>query len=74
MSNKEINGKQCTIAWYLDNNKVTHVDLEVVTSVIYLTKGHFGCLTVHIRNNQDDLVTNISINKEKNLKIESKHV
>ena len=30
-----IQGKQCTIAWYVDNNKISHKDPEVVTMIIY---------------------------------------
>ena len=40
VANKEINDKQCTIVWYVDDNKVSHVDPEVVTEVIELMKGH----------------------------------
>ena len=34
VANKMINGKQYTIVWYVDNNKVSHEDPEVVTQVI----------------------------------------
>lgn len=40
------NGKQCTVAWYVDNNKILHVALETVTEVIELIEGHFGKMTV----------------------------
>ena len=38
VANKVIKGKQCTIAWYVDDNIVTHEDPEVVTEVIDLIK------------------------------------
>jgi len=41
-----INGKQCTIAWYVDDNKVSHVSDEVLTEVIDEVKKHFGELLV----------------------------
>ena len=34
VENKMINVKKCTIVWYVDNNKVSHEDPEVVTQVI----------------------------------------
>ena len=41
-----VNGKQCTINFYVDDNKISHVDPEVVSDVIELLKGYFGDLTV----------------------------
>ena len=46
VANKMINGKQCTIIFYVDDNKISHVDPEVVSDVIELLKEHFGDLTV----------------------------
>ena len=34
VANKTINGKQCTIVWYVDDNKISHVDANVVTEII----------------------------------------
>ena len=35
IANCMIDGKQCTIlAWYVDNNKISHIDPQVVTSII----------------------------------------
>ena len=31
VANKDINGKQCTIVWYVDDNVVSHADDKVVT-------------------------------------------
>ena len=45
-ANKMINGKQCTIQWYADDNKVTHVSEDVITRVIDITKKSFGELVV----------------------------
>ena len=38
--------KQCTVAWYADNNKISHVASETVSEVIELIEGHFGKMTV----------------------------
>jgi hypothetical protein len=34
VANKMINGKQCTITWYVDDNKISHADQNVVDDVI----------------------------------------
>ena len=34
VANKIINGKQCTIVWYVDDNKISHADPEVVTEIM----------------------------------------
>ena len=41
-----INGKQCTIQWYEENNKVTHISKDMITRVIDITKKHFGELVL----------------------------
>lgn len=41
-----INGKQCTLAWYMDDNKVSHEDPNVVTEVINEIESHWNGLTV----------------------------
>ena len=46
MANKTINGKQCTIVWYVDDNKISHVEYAVVTSIIEKIEGRLGKMTV----------------------------
>ena len=46
VANKTIDGKQCTIAWYVDDNKISHVDADVVSSIIATIEGKFGAMTV----------------------------
>ena len=46
VANKIIDDKQCTVVWYVDNNKISYTDENVVTNVIELMKGYFGDLTV----------------------------
>jgi len=41
-ANKLINGTQCTIIFYVDDNKISHKDPEVVTEVLNQIRGHFG--------------------------------
>ena len=44
--NKDINGKQCTIAGYVDDNKVSHVEQDVIYDVINKVEERFQGLTV----------------------------
>jgi hypothetical protein len=46
VANKTIDGKQCTIAWYVDDNKISHVEDGVVTQVIEAIEARFGKMTV----------------------------
>ena len=45
MANKVVDGKQCTVAWYVDDNKISHVDSKVVDSVIDMIESKFGTMT-----------------------------
>ena len=47
VANKSVNGKQCTIAFDLNDNKISHVEHEVVTSVIDIIKEYFSDLTLY---------------------------
>ena len=60
------------MVWYVDDNKVSHVDPLVVTNVIDLMKSHFGELTVTRGKKHRFLGMNITINKDKNIEIEMK--
>ena len=42
VANKEINGKQCTIVWHVDDLKISHVDSKVVDEVLSSLKEEFG--------------------------------
>ena len=46
VANKNINGKQCTICWYVDDTKISHIDPKVVDEVIAAIEGRFGKMTV----------------------------
>ena len=50
VSNKVINSKQCTIAWYIDDKKISHVDPDVVSSVIKKIEKKFGKMRVTREN------------------------
>ena len=42
VANKDINGKQCTIVWHVDDLKISHKDAKVVTSIIEELEKRFG--------------------------------
>ena len=46
VANATIEGKQCTIAWYVDDNKISHENPEVVTMIIEKLEERFGKMTV----------------------------
>ena len=46
IANSTIQYNKCTIIWYVDNNKLSHVDEEVNTKNIETISEHFGNLTI----------------------------
>jgi Reverse transcriptase (RNA-dependent DNA polymerase) len=46
VANKMIDGKQCTIAWYVDDTKISHADPAVVSQIIDQLEERFGKMTV----------------------------
>ena len=50
-----INDKQCTIVFYVDDNKISHVDKIAFTEVLKEMSGNFGDLTVS-RGSKHDFV------------------
>ena len=45
VANSQVKGKQCTVAWYIDD-KISHVDNTVVTDVIEKIEAKYGKMTV----------------------------
>jgi Reverse transcriptase (RNA-dependent DNA polymerase)/Zinc knuckle len=46
VANKMIIGTQCTIVWYVDDNKISHISPAVVSDVIEKIEEKFGKMTV----------------------------
>ena len=46
VANRNFNGKQCTICWYVDDTKISHVDKTVVDWVINKIESKVGKMTV----------------------------
>ena len=61
VANKLINGKQCTVVFYVDDNKVSHEDPTVVTQVLDQIASHFGELSITRGTKHDFLGINIEI-------------
>lgn len=61
VANKVIEGSQYTIVFYVDDNKISHVSKDVVTSVINEISQHFGELTVSRGNKHDFLGMDIEL-------------
>ena len=58
VANKEIDGRQCTITWHVDDLKISHVDEQVVRSIIQKIQDNFGQhseLSMHIGKRHDYL-------------------
>jgi hypothetical protein len=45
IANLMIHGKQCTIAWFVHDNKILHVDCRVVTKIIKKIEKHSRKMT-----------------------------
>ena len=46
VANKTINRKQCTVSWYVDDNKISHVEQEVVDDIVAKIGKRFPGLTI----------------------------
>ena len=50
VANANIKGSQCTIVWYVDDNKISHKDREVVNDLVQCIEAKFG----HMAKTQGD--------------------
>jgi hypothetical protein len=72
-ANKIIDGYQCTICWYVDNNKLLHKDPKVVTMILDEIKKHFGELVISRGDKHDLLGMHVEMNqKDRTLEIQMK--
>ena len=69
IANSTIQDKQCTIAWYVDDNKVSQVDEEVNTKVVEIISEHFGNLAVSRGKKHKFLVMYIELLADSKLSI-----
>ena len=59
VANQLINKNQCTITWYVDDNKLSHKDSKVVTSILNKIEEHFPGLEITRGRNHDFLGMNL---------------
>ena len=58
VANKDVDGQQCTITWHVDDLKISHVDEQVVRSIIQQIQDNFGQhseFSMHIGKRHDYL-------------------
>ena len=65
VGNKEIDEKQCTVAWHIFDNKVSHSDKNAVLEVIELLEVFFGKIKIVQGNRHDHLSMNIVLHEGK---------
>ena len=70
IANKMVNGKQCSVVWYVDDVKVSHVEKSVVEEVIKDLEYTFGKVNPVFGNKQEYLGMKIEIDDERNLHID----
>ena len=73
VANKIINGKQCTIMFYVDDNKVSHEDPKVVDEILKMLEGYFGKMETTRGDKHNFLGMDIAFMKNKTVRIEMKH-
>jgi hypothetical protein len=72
VANMTINGKQCTIAWYVDDNQISHADPKVDTQIIRKIEERFGKMTVTRGKDHVFLGMNITYNDDGTASIKMK--
>ena len=65
VANKEIDGNQCSIVWYVDDNKISHVNEKVDTREMDKLSEHFGNLSIQRGNSFDFLGMTIKVDRDK---------
>jgi hypothetical protein len=74
VANSIIEGKQCTIVWYVDDNKISHVNPKVIDRIIKQIESKFGKMSKTRGNCHEFLGMNILFKNNK-VKIDmKKHV
>jgi hypothetical protein len=74
VANTIIEGKQCTICWYVDDNKLSHVNPKVVHNVIEKFEGKFGKMSQTRGDEHDFLGMNMTFTDKKVKVSMKKHI
>ena len=72
VANKNINGQQCTIAWHVDDLKISHKDPKVVDKIIEELEEKYGKMTVTRGKHHTYVGINIIYGDDKEVIIEMK--
>ena len=67
VANKEINGEQCTISWYVDDNVITHKDESVLKNVFGKICKIFGNMDLNTGDTHDFLGMKIKIDRNRKI-------
>ena len=70
VANKIISGSQCSVVFYVDDNKISHKDPSVVDNVVKELKSYFGDLTIQKGRKFNYLGMNIHIIEDRKVVIE----
>jgi len=69
VANKVIDGKQCTVAWYVDDNKDSHIDPKVIDELLKIIQRHFDDIKVMRGKKHKFLGMNIEVTNDRKIKI-----
>ena len=72
VANKMIDGKQCTLGWYVDDNFLSHKDTKVVDKIIEMVESHFPGLSVERGKKLNFLGMEIEFTNDKKVKLGTK--
>ena len=64
VANKVINGEQCTIAWYVDDNIITHKDKGVLKDVFSKICDVFGKMELNVGDTHQFLGMTIKLHQD----------
>jgi Reverse transcriptase (RNA-dependent DNA polymerase) len=69
VANKVINGSQCTVAWYVNDTKISHTDPNIVSDIISSIEKHFGEMTKTRGNKHTFLGMDVTFNPDSTVAI-----
>ena len=69
VENKVIDGKQCTIVWYVDDNKLSHEDSKVVDTILNVVEKRFPGLVIERRKSLNFLGMEINFIGNRKVKV-----
>jgi len=69
VANKMVDGKQCTVVWYVDDNKLSHKDSKVVDTVLGMVEERFPGLVIERGKSLNFLGMEINFIGDKKVKV-----